>query len=541
MAESIPGNDLGTVGTDGDHLNPALIELCSQFLESAQLADTVGSPVPAEELDQHQLAGEGRRIEGVALTVGGGKRGDSIAHLNDPTGVHDLFADGDGEGQEAADQDPEHGRHGTEETDASKERNHAQDNGGQERGDEQGPIFRQIHLPDQIEPVCGHPDSEQQGDQAQFCTRFHEGTCRQNPGPAYPWRRFRPSRLYRSPTDRTTTPMDPISQAALGASCAQTTQRTHLGWLSLFGIVAGMAPDLDVFIQSSTDPLLFLEYHRQFTHSLVFMPVGALLVTLLLYRLPRQPLSFRVAYLAALAGYASHAPLDACTSYGTQLFWPFTDDRISWNTVSVVDPLFTLPLVVLAAASVWSRRRSLAAVGLCWALLYLAAGYGQWRRVTEAAVALAESRGHVPARLLVKPAFGTQLLWKSIYQHDGRYYVDGHRAAFTVAGCGGDSAAVLNLARDFPWLKREDQQARDVERFRWFSTDYLALHQTSTETLVIDVRYAMLPNEIDPLWGIALDPVAPVDAHVGWRTSRSPTERQRSTFAALLTGEACNA
>ena len=80
--------------------------------------------------------------------------------------------------------------------------------------------------------------------------------------------------------------MDPISQAALGAiapqSVADKTKRDSLGLLriGLIGALAGMAPDLDVLIQSSTDPLLQLEYHRQFTHSLIFVPFGAALCAL---------------------------------------------------------------------------------------------------------------------------------------------------------------------------------------------------------------------------------------------------------------------
>ena len=61
--------------------------------------------------------------------------------------------------------------------------------------------------------------------------------------------------------------MDPLSQAAIGAAAAQSGSRAstlrHALWI---GALAGMAPDLDVLIQSNTDPLLALEYHRQFTH-----------------------------------------------------------------------------------------------------------------------------------------------------------------------------------------------------------------------------------------------------------------------------------
>ena len=70
--------------------------------------------------------------------------------------------------------------------------------------------------------------------------------------------------------------MDPVSQAAIGAAAAQSGGRAktlrHALWI---GALAGMAPDLDVFIRSSDDPLLALEFHRQFTHSVFFIPVGA--------------------------------------------------------------------------------------------------------------------------------------------------------------------------------------------------------------------------------------------------------------------------
>ena len=81
--------------------------------------------------------------------------------------------------------------------------------------------------------------------------------------------------------------MDPLSQGALGASASQSfasepgKQRSAM----LVGLLAGMAPDLDIFIRSANDPLLFLDFHRQFTHSLFFIPVGALLCALILYPL----------------------------------------------------------------------------------------------------------------------------------------------------------------------------------------------------------------------------------------------------------------
>ena len=144
--------------------------------------------------------------------------------------------------------------------------------------------------------------------------------------------------------------MDPVTQGVLGASSAQSASTgKQLAAATLCGVVAGMAPDLDALIRSSDDPLLYLEYHRQFSHALIFIPIGALLCAVLLWRMVARWLSFYQTYLFCLLGYATHGLLDACTSYGTQLFWPFSNARIAWHTVSIIDPLFTLPLLVLVA------------------------------------------------------------------------------------------------------------------------------------------------------------------------------------------------
>ncbi|MFK7914909.1 MAG: metal-dependent hydrolase [Pseudomonadales bacterium] len=332
--------------------------------------------------------------------------------------------------------------------------------------------------------------------------------------------------------------MDPLSQAALGAACAQSTQKSRLGWLALLGALGGLAPDLDILINSDRDPLLFLEYHRQFSHSLVFIPLGGLLVAALAWRLPGQPFSFWRCYLACSAGYASHGLLDACTSYGTQLLWPFSDARISWNTVSVIDPLFTLPLLALMLLAIGPQRRWLARAGLIWALAYLLLGWLQQSRATAAAQQLASNRAHLPERLLVKPAFGNLLLWKAIYLHDGVFYVDGHRAAATVTHCGGASIPALNPDRDLADLPEDSQQRLDIERFRWFSMDYLAPLEVDGERLIIDVRYANLPHRIDPLWGIGIDSKR-ADQPVRWWSNRSLNAAQRKDYQNLLNGRGC--
>ena len=150
--------------------------------------------------------------------------------------------------------------------------------------------------------------------------------------------------------------MDPLTQGLLGATAAQNINRQQrcAGAAAVLGFLSGMAADLDVLIRSQSDALLFLEYHRQFTHSLIFIPIGALLCATVLSAALRRywTLPFWRTVLFCGAGYATHALLDACTTYGTQLLWPFSNERIAWNVLSIIDPAYTLPI----GLGVWLRE-----------------------------------------------------------------------------------------------------------------------------------------------------------------------------------------
>ena len=78
--------------------------------------------------------------------------------------------------------------------------------------------------------------------------------------------------------------MDPLSQGTVGAAFAQSVaNKNNIFKIGFIGFLAGLIPDLDVLIQSSTDPILSLEYHRQFTHSLLFIPFGSLIFAFLIF------------------------------------------------------------------------------------------------------------------------------------------------------------------------------------------------------------------------------------------------------------------
>jgi len=298
--------------------------------------------------------------------------------------------------------------------------------------------------------------------------------------------------------------MDPVSQGAFGAIFAQTiANKKKILAVSILGCIAGLAPDIDIFIRSDTDPLLKLEFHRQFTHALIFIPFGALLVATITRFLFRKYLSWIETYFICFIGYATHGLLDACTSYGTQLLWPFSDMRVSWNNVSVIDPFLTIPVIVFVIIAVLRKNKFIPFLGIIYIFIYLGFGLVQSIRAEGVAKSIAAIRGHESMALTVKPSLGNLFLWKSIYEDKGFYYVDAVRLFSTKQYCEGTKIKKLDNLIDFNDLDKKSQQYLDIERFNWFSQGYLGIGKS--KNIITDVRYSAVPNEVDGLWGIKID------------------------------------
>ena len=128
-------------------------------------------------------------------------------------------------------------------------------------------------------------------------------------------------------------------------------------------------------------------------------------------------------------------------------------------------------------------------------------------------------------------------MWKSIYQNEQTFYVDAIRTVRSSTVCLGESIEIFDYQQHLSGLDKESQQAKDVERFRWFSQDYLGFDEE--KNLVTDVRYSMLPNQIQPMWGLVIDDQRDTNAHAIWWTGRDLDQSQWDTFIEMLRGKKC--
>ena len=329
--------------------------------------------------------------------------------------------------------------------------------------------------------------------------------------------------------------MDILTQGLLGGVLAQSIAgKNEKKLATLVGVLAGLLADADILISSSTDPLLNIEYHRHFSHSLLFIPLGAAIAMLLLWPFVHRHVSGKRLYLFCLAGYSMSGVLDACTSYGTHLFWPFSDARLALNIISIIDPVFTLVLLVTLLMGLRLGHRQIAYAGLMLCVVYLGLGFVQLQRAQQVAGTLLEKRGHVAMQSVVKPTLANLLLWRSVYIHADHIYVDAIRVGLFDTGkvFEGESVAKFSLHKDLPGLDVSSPLYADVVRFITFSDGFVAFDPRQANVLG-DLRYSMLPLSTRPLWGIVIDRNKP-QAHADYRFFRDNGQSVRQAFLGML-------
>jgi len=286
--------------------------------------------------------------------------------------------------------------------------------------------------------------------------------------------------------------MDSLTQAVLGASvagvCAPSGQRRKA---LLVGAALGTLPDLDVFIDYG-DAVSNFTYHRGFSHSLVVLAPFSLLLWLALRRWWAPVRDAPGPWLAAISlALLTHSLLDAHTAYGTQLFWPMTVPPTMWGTIFIIDPLYTLPLLVGVLPAVFVRREKLARNALM-AGIVLSTAYLGWSWIAQSLVR-AKADEELAAQdlddapVFVTPTAFNTLLWRIVVRTD-----EGYLEGFESLVADEPSIQFKSYASD----RQSMLEAGDiwaVQRLRWFSNDFLKAAVEDDRLILTDLRMGQEP------------------------------------------------
>ncbi|MEZ5440188.1 MAG: metal-dependent hydrolase [Lysobacterales bacterium] len=289
--------------------------------------------------------------------------------------------------------------------------------------------------------------------------------------------------------------MDSVTQILLGASvaaaCVPAVQRRRaLG----YGAVLGTLPDLDVLWRFS-DPVAAFTYHRSASHSLLLLPWLALLLWWLVRRLdPALSVAPRRWLLAFLLALVTHPLLDALTIYGTQLWWPLDPTPVGLGSVFIIDPLYSLPLLLavcwLARAPQGRASTRVLVSALAWSSAYLMWGWLAQQWVLQRARSELANGPHAQAPLLATPSPFNSVLWRVVLRYPG-----GYAEAY-------DSLLADTAAGPWRYFDSADslidplEQHWPVQRLRWFTHGWYAVDERNEELVLSDLRMGSEPTYV---------------------------------------------
>ncbi len=149
--------------------------------------------------------------------------------------------------------------------------------------------------------------------------------------------------------------MDSVTQAVLGAAIGESLLGKKIGNKgALLGAAIATIPDLDVLFYMFYDSFDMLSIHRGLSHSILFSVLAGWLIAFVLSKMKLvESVSFNHLFLFTWLCLFTHILLDTFTAYGTELFLPFSDTRLGFDSVNVVDPFYTIPMIVGLVLSLW--------------------------------------------------------------------------------------------------------------------------------------------------------------------------------------------
>lgn len=278
--------------------------------------------------------------------------------------------------------------------------------------------------------------------------------------------------------------MDSLTHIVAGAALGELMLGKKIGNKAMIaGAIANTIPDLDVFfVKNASTPEMALQIHRSYTHALFTHPFLALPCALLAYRIFKKEIAYGTWYLLFLTGFVTHVLMDCSTTYGTQLFLPFTRQLISWNNLSVVDPLFTLPLLIFFFVLLFLRkenplRRKLALAGIVISLAYLTSStIFKFRSAEVFKKELSAQHLHYTG-FSTTPTMFTSWLWNTIAYDDSTMYL-GEYSVFQHS----QKVNFVKVDRHTDLLKGMDSTPA-VRTLQWFSQGNYFVEKGNGDTL----------------------------------------------------------
>ena len=286
--------------------------------------------------------------------------------------------------------------------------------------------------------------------------------------------------------------MDSLTQITLGAAVGEAVLGKKVGNKALlWGAVAGTIPDLDVLTKYFVEPIRAIELHRGFSHSIVFCILFAPIFGFLIHKIhAKSSATWKDWSMLMFWGLFTHPILDSFTTWGTQLFWPL-EIRIAFKNIFVVDPLYTLPYLVLLPLVMrlpkdHLKRSFYNTMALGLSSLYMLVTLGLKLYTFQVFEQSLEQQGITYTEIETKPSPFNVILWTANVKTDDAVYI-GYYSLFD-----SDKEVEFKAFKKNENLLGKMKSEPIVSRLKKISKNWYTIEKRENKIYFNDLRFGQL-------------------------------------------------
>ena len=299
------------------------------------------------------------------------------------------------------------------------------------------------------------------------------------------------------PRFRLLPPVDSLTQAALGAVVGELVLGRQLGRRAIaWGALFGTLPDLDVAFEWILPTAWGLVMHRGISHSLLIIGLLTwLLAKPLAKRWKKDKVTPQRAAWFVFLAWGTHVLIDVFTVYGTGVLDPLPLPRLSADNLSIIDPLFTIPLVVAVIIGLfvkpkeWKKGKGIRSAAWCLGISSFYVILSIWAKfsVSRSIETDLAKRGVAWQRKMEAPTIGNIVLWRAVVDRPGEFWI-GYRSVFDPAG----QPIRWTVVPKGEAIAARHADAREVKIVKWFSKGWWIARESADGIWLADLRFAEL-------------------------------------------------
>lgn len=285
--------------------------------------------------------------------------------------------------------------------------------------------------------------------------------------------------------------MDSITHIVLGAALGELILRKRTGNKgAILGAIIATIPDLDILLLPFFDDYQRIVIHRGYTHSLLFCLLAAMALSIWLKWISwTKDVSRPVLFLFSFLALITHLLLDVFTPYGTQLFLPFSNARVTFDNITVIDPIYTIPILVGLLIS-WNiikikRFRSFAnkaglLISLCY-LLFTLINKQLVNKQFDKALAISNIQY---SSMMTVPVTAGSIKWYAVAKTDSAIYI------------GNLNILKMNEGISFEKFDINEHLLNYIDddlavRMRWFAKDFYVVNEYKGKLVLYNLQCDM--------------------------------------------------